>query len=121
MAPDEYVAAGGTPSTLLGDNSFHVSRFYQAQYVDAVRKIAADRGKSREAVFEWLAGKTRQATADRKRLPSPYRRLRKKAAFRDAFYDIPDRVRRDPKAFLPAPLSMSEIILAAMGLMKNQP
>jgi hypothetical protein len=97
--------------------------YYQAQYAAAVRKIAADRGKSLAGVFKWLARKTPQATADRKRLPSLYRRLTRPRAFEDAFYAIPDEIRRDPKASLPAlpaPLSISEMI-AAMFPMKNGP
>jgi hypothetical protein len=88
--------------------------YYQAQYAAAVRKIAADREKSLAGVFEWLADKkTPQATADRKRLPSPYRGLRTKAAFKDAFYDIPLEVSRDPKPF-PDPVSYLKALAAAM-------
>ena len=68
-------------------------RFYQAQYAAAVRKLAADRGTSLRQVFKGLAGKTRYAAADRKLLPSPYRRLRKPRAFEDAFYEIPRAIR----------------------------
>jgi hypothetical protein len=69
-------------------------------------------------VFDWLSKGSEQATADRKLLPRPYRRLIKSGAFKDAFYNIPDEVRRNPKAFLPIRKSLSLIETLAPLLSK---
>jgi hypothetical protein len=103
---DAWINAGGRSTLLTGPSAADMTRFYQAQFVEAVRKIEIDKKKSRQWVFKWLANKTEivgAAAAARRMalLPQLYRKRTAAGSLRTTFNAIPSEVRRDPKAFLP--------------------
>ena len=100
--PDDWYAAGGGLISWPDD----MTSFYQAQLVQLVSRLEAEKKQSKEWVFRWLANEQsvvgpRQAAERIKMLPRPYRQRTTSGSIREAFGKVPDHVRENPAAHLP--------------------
>lgn len=109
----DWHAAGGGLLWSLADRD----AFYQAQLVQAILRLQAERkGASRSHVFRWLANEVQRTTPGEaskrlENLPRRYRSRRTSGSLKQAFDSIPSDVRRDPAAYLPKAAIRSSVNL----------
>lgn len=116
--PEDWYAAGGGLITWPND----MTSFYQAQLVQLVSRLEAEKNQSKEWVFQWLANEQavvgpHQAAERRKMLPRPYRQRKTSASIREAYGRVPDHVRANPAAHLPG-YQASSLVLPPLSALK---
>lgn len=121
--PEDWSEAGGS---LLGFPD-DMTAFYQAQLVELIARLEAEKGKSREWVFRWLANEIEKvgphkAAERRAMLPRPYRTRKTAKSIRVALGSIPREVRDNPAAHLPSREPPPDWVLGAFALLRrNRP
>jgi len=100
---EDWRAAGGTDDNMPA----FFDDFYAAQFVIAIEGLRSSTAKTqprtRNEVFQFLAGQTSQAQDKREVLPAPYRSRTTKKSLKEAYEQISNDIQQYPEQYLPPP------------------